>query len=175
MSQKAFVDALSAISRVKTVAGDTLLPQAVLVPIVVENEAGALQNQQQCLVEPDDCEHEDAQPTERQPVNDEASTLCGQQAVALKRKRRTFPYLIVAEMWEAGKSISHIAEAIGWIDDNNPKDRFHSLRVGLHRMHQRGYVDASGQRIKLPHRVGREILEKATLAGQKARSQTKKT
>ena len=62
-------------------------------------------------------------------------------------QRWRFPYREVAKLWHEGKTISEIAHAIGRFEDNK-KDPCHSLRNFLRVMHQHGYVDASGQRVK---------------------------
>ena len=84
-----------------------------------------------------------------------------------KTTRRRFPYHRVARMWEQGKTISTIAYAIGCVDQKNPKDRFHSLRNLLYRMHK-GYKDKSGRIVKLPHRVSKATLIAARRAGLRA-------
>ena len=80
-------------------------------------------------------------------------------------KRRPFPYQKVAKLWAAGKTIAQIAEAIGRVGTG--KDRYHSLRVFLSRMHH-GYKDASGKLVKLPHRVSAKTLRLSRKAGRKA-------
>jgi len=83
-----------------------------------------------------------------------------------KRKRQKFPYPEVANLWNEGKTISEIAHAIGRIDINNPRDPYHSLRNFLRIMHKFGYVDETGRRVKLPHRVAQRTIDRATAAGQ---------
>jgi hypothetical protein len=71
---------------------------------------------------------------------------------------RQFPYIEVAKLWEEGKTISEMAHAIARFEDNK-KDPCHSLRNFLRVMHQQGYVDASGQRVKLPYRVRQKAAD----------------
>jgi len=80
-------------------------------------------------------------------------------------KRRPFPYSKVAMMWNEGKTIAEIAKAIGRVGEGN--DPYHALRVVLTRMH-RGYENAEGKTVKLPHRISRKTLRLATKAGKKA-------
>jgi hypothetical protein len=80
-----------------------------------------------------------------------------------KAKRRKFPYARVARLWAKDYTISEIAERIGYVQ-KDAKDPLHSMRVFLHRMH-RGYRDAKGNVVKLPHRISRRTLKAATKAG----------
>jgi hypothetical protein len=66
-------------------------------------------------------------------------------------------------MWSRGRTIAEIAHAIKRVDEQNPKDPYHSLRNFLYRMHQ-GYVDDKGRFVRLPYRVS----PKRVLAGSKA-------
>jgi hypothetical protein len=69
-----------------------------------------------------------------------------------KRKRATsrpFPYEQVANLWAQKKTIREIAKEIGRVSKGD--DPYHSLRVALTRMH-RGFKDAKGNVVKLPHR-----------------------
>ena len=84
-----------------------------------------------------------------------------------KTQRRQFPYIEIATLWNEGRTISEIANTIGRVDHDNPKDPFHSLRNCLCRMHKAGYVDASGQRVKLSYRVSEATVSKATIAGRR--------
>ena len=85
-----------------------------------------------------------------------------------KRNRatnRAFPYAKVAEMWAQEKTIPEIAKAIDRMGKGD--DKFHAMRVFLSRMHK-GYKNAQGETVKLPHRVSRKTLKLATKAGRKA-------
>jgi hypothetical protein len=85
-----------------------------------------------------------------------------------KRKRatsRAFPYAKVAEMWAQEKTIPEIAKAIDRMGKGD--DKFHAMRVFLSRMHK-GYKNAQGETVKLPHRVSQKTLKLATKAGRKA-------
>ena len=84
-----------------------------------------------------------------------------------KKARRKFPYEKVAKMWEQGKTIATIAHTIGYIDKDNPKDPYHSLRNFLYRMHK-GYKDKNGNIVKLPHRISKSTLRAAKRAGLQA-------
>ena len=87
------------------------------------------------------------------------------QAKRTKRcGNRPFPQLKIAKLWEQGKTIAAIARAIGRIDKNNPKDPYHTMRNCLYRMHK-GYVDASGRTVKLPHRVSAATVRASCQAG----------
>jgi hypothetical protein len=84
------------------------------------------------------------------------------------RKRatsRAFPYEQVAKLWAQEKTIPEIAKAIGRVGKGD--DPYHSLRVALTKM-QRGYKNAEGKVVKLPHRVSQKTLKLATKAGKKA-------
>ena len=85
-----------------------------------------------------------------------------------KRKRatnRAFPYAKVAEMWAQEKTIPEIAKAIDRVGKGD--DPYHSLRVSLTKMHK-GYRNAKGEIVKLPHRVSQKTLKLATKVGRKA-------
>lgn len=85
-----------------------------------------------------------------------------------KRKRatsRAFPYEKVAKLWALKKTIPEIAKAIGRVGKGD--DPYHSLRVTLTKMH-RGFKDAKGNVVKLPHRVSQKTLKLATKAGKRA-------
>ncbi len=90
-------------------------------------------------------------------------------------QRWRFPYREVAKLWHEGKTISEIAHAIGRFEDNK-KDPCHSLRNFLRVMHQHGYVDASGQRVKLPYRVQQKAADSTpvTEPAQRSRSSAPK-
>jgi len=81
-----------------------------------------------------------------------------------KRAYRPFPYGRIARMWSAKKTIAQIAQAIGRFDNQNPKRSLHAVRDCLRRMHK-GYVDARGRLIKLPHRVSPAIVRACRKAG----------
>jgi hypothetical protein len=84
-----------------------------------------------------------------------------------KRKRassRRFPYEKVAKLWAAKKTIPQIAKAIGRVGKGD--DPYHSLRVALPRMHK-GYKNAEGKVVKLPHRITSAALKAATKAGKR--------
>ena len=85
-----------------------------------------------------------------------------------KRKYRPFPYVTIARMWSAGKTIAAIARAIGRVDKNNPKDPYHSLRNCLYRMHTFGYRNRTGHLVRLPHRVSAKTVRAARKAGLRA-------
>jgi hypothetical protein len=72
-------------------------------------------------------------------------------------KTRKFPYLRVAELWAQGLTLREIAEDIGYVDAHNIKDPCHTLRTFLTKMHGEngnpGYIDATGQKVKLPYRA----------------------
>lgn len=70
-------------------------------------------------------------------------------------------------MWEQDKTIATIAHTIGYIDKDNPKDPYHSLRNFLYRMHK-GYKDKNGDIVKLPHRISKSTLRAAKAAGLQA-------
>ena len=89
-----------------------------------------------------------------------------------KASRRPFPYQRVARLWSKGRTIAEIAAAVGRVGEG--KDPFHALRVHLTRMHK-GYKDADGKLVKLPHRISRKTLRLAKLAGTKhRRNQTRR-
>jgi len=81
--------------------------------------------------------------------------------------RRLFPRAKIAKLWAERKTIATIARAIGRVDNDNPKDPYHSLRNCLHRMHK-GYRDQQGVVVKLPHRVPKSTLRAARKAGLRA-------
>ena len=85
--------------------------------------------------------------------------------VAVKRERKSFPYLRVLKMWQAGKSSMAIAKAIGRYD-SKAADPMHGFRVTLTRFHKGVRID--GKIVKLPHRVSKVALKRATKAGKKA-------
>ncbi len=64
--------------------------------------------------------------------------------------RREFPYILVGQMWHEGKTVRQIAEAIGRVDPGN--DPTHTVRCFLRRMHEQGYTNGAGCRVKLPYR-----------------------
>jgi len=85
-----------------------------------------------------------------------------------KRKRATsrpFPYAKVAAMWAQEKTIPEIAKAIGRVGKGD--DPYHSLRVAVTKMH-RGYKNAEGKVVKLPHRVSQKALKLAIKVGKRA-------
>jgi hypothetical protein len=82
-------------------------------------------------------------------------------------KRRAFPYQKVATLWAQEKTIPEIAKAVGRVGKGD--DPYHSLRVGLTKMHK-GYKNAEGNIVKLPHRVTRDTLRLATKAGRRAKA-----
>jgi hypothetical protein len=88
------------------------------------------------------------------------------QAQASSMYRR-FPYRKVAKLWERGKTIAQIANAIDRVDKDNPKDPYHSLRNFLYRMHK-GYYDETGTFVKLPHRVSKRRVRACQAAGLRA-------
>jgi len=81
-----------------------------------------------------------------------------------KRAYRPFPYTRIAKMRSDGKTIAQIARAIGRFDEKNPTRSLHDLRDCLRRMH-RGYVDARGRLVKLPHRVSPATVRACRKAG----------
>jgi hypothetical protein len=82
-----------------------------------------------------------------------------------KPQRKPFPYARVLKMWQAGKSSMEIAKAIGRYDFK-AADPMHSFRVTLTRFHKG--VRIGGKLVKLPHRVTKAALKRATKAGKKA-------
>jgi hypothetical protein len=84
-----------------------------------------------------------------------------------RRKYRPFPYQRVAKMWKLGMTIAQIARAVNRVDENKPKDPYHSLRNFLYRMHK-GYDNGRGRIVKLPHRVSKTTLRRARRAGLRA-------
>jgi len=84
---------------------------------------------------------------------------------AAKPQRKQFPYARVLAMWKAGKSSMEIAKAIGRYD-SKAADPMHSFRVALTRFHKGVRID--GKVVKLPHRVSRAALKRATKAGKKS-------
>jgi hypothetical protein len=84
---------------------------------------------------------------------------------AARKQRESFPYEQVAKLWDRGKTIAFIANAIDRVDKRDPNgDPFHSLRNFLYRMH-RGYRNDKGKLIKLPYRVGRSAIQASRKAG----------
>lgn len=81
-----------------------------------------------------------------------------------QRAYRPFPYARIARMWSAKKTIAQIARAIGRFDKKNPKRSLHAVRDCLRRMHK-GYVDARGHLVKLPHRVSPATVRACRKAG----------
>lgn len=75
-----------------------------------------------------------------------------------RKSARQFPYNKVADLWNDGKTISEIAHTVGWFESDK-RDPCHSLRNFLRVMHQKGYMDASGRRVKLPYRVPQESIK----------------
>jgi hypothetical protein len=85
------------------------------------------------------------------------------------RGYRKFPYERVAQMWHQGKSIAEIGRTIKRVDTDNPNgDLYHSLRNFLWRMHQQGYLNKAGRRVRLPHRVSAKTIRAARKAGLRA-------
>lgn len=82
-----------------------------------------------------------------------------------KPLRKPFPYARVLAMWKAGKSSMEIAKAVGRYD-SKAADPMHSFRVTLTRFHKG--VRIEGKLVKLPHRVSKAALKRATKAGRKA-------
>jgi|SRR5579864_4975093 len=80
------------------------------------------------------------------------------------RQYRKFPLDRIAQMWSAKKTIAQIAHAIGRFDEKNPKHSLHAVRDCLRRMHK-GYVDARGRLVKLPHRVSPATVRACRKAG----------
>lgn len=81
-----------------------------------------------------------------------------------KRAYRPFPYARIATMWSANKTIAQIARGIGRFEKKNPKRSLHAVRDCLRRMHK-GYVDARGRLVKLPHRVSPATVRACRKAG----------
>jgi hypothetical protein len=97
-----------------------------------------------------------------------AATTPKKAARPTKRKRATsrpFPYEQVAKMWAQENTIPEIAKAIGRV--GNGDDPYHSLRVALTKMHK-GYKDAKGNVVKLPHRMSRAAIAACAKAGKRA-------
>jgi hypothetical protein len=82
-----------------------------------------------------------------------------------KPQRKAFPYARVLKMWKAGKSSMEIAKAIGRYD-SKAADPMHSFRVTLTRFHKG--VRINGKLVRLPHRVSKAAIKRATKAGKKA-------
>ena len=80
-------------------------------------------------------------------------------------QRKPFPYARVLKMWKAGKSSMEIAKTVGRYD-SKAADPMHSFRVTLTRFHKG--VRINGKVVKLPHRVSKAALKRATKAGKKA-------
>lgn len=83
-----------------------------------------------------------------------------------RKQYKRFPCVKVAKMWAQGMTIAEIAQGIKRVDENNPKDPYHSLRNLLFRMH-RGYV-ADGKIVRLPYRVSKKTVRAARKAGLRA-------
>jgi hypothetical protein len=81
------------------------------------------------------------------------------------KQRKPFPYARVLAMWKAGKSSMAIAKSVGRYD-SKAADPMHSFRVTLTRFHKGVRID--GKLVKLPHRVSKAALKRATKAGKKA-------
>lgn len=81
-----------------------------------------------------------------------------------KRAYYPFPYARIARLWAAKKTIAQIARAIGRFDEKNPVPSLHAVRDCLRRMHK-GYVDARGRFVKLPHRVAPATVRACRKAG----------
>jgi hypothetical protein len=101
----------------------------------------------------------------RQPKAESSPKKAPAKKVAAKRQRQPFPYARVLKMWKAGKSSMEIAKAIGRYD-SKAADPMHSFRVTLTRFHRGVRID--GKLVKLPHRVSKAALKRATKAGRKA-------
>jgi hypothetical protein len=99
------------------------------------------------------------------PPNRSARMKGGAKAAAQPTKPRPFPYAKVAELWAKGKTIAEIAKAIGRVGEG--RDPHHAMRVTLTRMH-RGYRAGDGKLTKLPYRISRTTLRRATAAGKKS-------
>ena len=82
-------------------------------------------------------------------------------------KRRPVPYEQIADLWAQEKTIPEIAKAIGRVGKGD--DRYHALRVALTKMHK-GFKNAEGDIVKLPHRVSQKTVKLATKAGKRASS-----
>jgi hypothetical protein len=80
------------------------------------------------------------------------------------RRYRKFPLERIALMWSAKKTIAQIARAIGRFDEKYPTRSLHAVRDCLRRMHK-GYVDARGRLVKLPHRVSPATVRACRKAG----------
>jgi hypothetical protein len=115
-------------------------------------------------VQPISCPIQGAQQPTSEPGN-------AKECIKAHNHRRQFPYSEVAKLWQEGKMISEIAHAIGRFKDNK-KDPCHSLRNFLRVMHQQGYMDASGQRVKLPYRVRQKAVDKTPVTEPAQRSQS---
>jgi hypothetical protein len=85
-----------------------------------------------------------------------------------KAKRKPFPYLRVAKLWQRGKTIAQIAKAVGRIDRRRDDgDQYHSLRNFLRIMHAKGYKSADGEVVRLPYRVSRATVIRSRSARKK--------
>jgi hypothetical protein len=85
-----------------------------------------------------------------------------------KRKRatsRAFPYDQVAKLWALKATIPEIAKAIRRVGKGD--DPYHALRVALTKMHK-GYKNAEGNVVKLPHRMSRNAVAACAKAGKRA-------
>jgi len=80
-------------------------------------------------------------------------------------KRRLFPYEKVADLWAQEKTIPEIAKAIGRVGKGD--DRYHAFRVALTKMHK-GFKNAEGNLVKLPHRVSQKTVKLSVKAGKRA-------
>jgi hypothetical protein len=115
-------------------------------------------------VEPISCPIRGAQQPTSEPWN-------ANECIKASNQRQQFPYSEVAKLWQEGKTISEIAHAIGRFEESK-KDPCPSLRNFLRVMHQQGYVDASGQRVKLPYRVRHKAVDKTSVTEPAQRSES---
>ena len=97
----------------------------------------------------------------RQPSTKKAPA----KKAAARRQRQAFPCARVLKMWKRGKSSIEIAKAIGCYH-SKAADPMHSFRVTLTRFHRGVLID--GKLVKLPHRVSKPALKRASKAGKKA-------
>lgn len=77
------------------------------------------------------------------------------KAPALVNGVRRFPYIEVARLWNEGMTTREIAKTVGYLDDK--KDCTHTMRTFLTKMHDPGYIDATGHRVKLPYRAKKAV------------------
>ena len=103
--------------------------------------------------------------SEKQKIRRLSGKHASSKKVAVQRQRIPFHYLRVLKMWQAGKSSMAIAKAIGRYD-SKAADPMHSFRVTLTRFHKG--VRINGKLVRLPHRVSKAALKRATKAGKKA-------